>query len=165
MGFDISIFLDGVTAFAAVAAAVIAWITLGRSRREQKEGLDRQKKQATIDAYNLLQCQVLDKLNAYRPADIKGIVNDRNSEDYRKLSGYLARIEHFCVGLTNGIYDYETFYALAHGYFDSEKGMLMSRILPIVEKKSGNVETDYFENLHAVWKKMETMTAEKEKQS
>ena len=58
-------------------------------------------------------------------------------------------------------YDYDTFYALAHGYFDSERGILMPRILPIIAKKSENSDIDYFSNLHEVWKKMNKMTEEK----
>ena len=158
----IDIIINAVTAIAAVVAAVIAKNTLTQSRREQKEGLDRQKKQDTIDAYNRLQEQVLDKINEYKPAEIRRIVEDNEPGEIEALGGYLAKIEHFCVGLTNDIYDYETFYALAHGYFDSEKGMLMPRLLPIIEKKLIGSDVDYFENLHIVWKKMSEMTKEKE---
>ena len=69
----IDIIINAVTAIAAVVAAVIAKNTLTQSRREQKEGLDRQKKQDTIDAYNRLQDQVLDKINEYKPAEIRRI--------------------------------------------------------------------------------------------
>ena len=157
----ISVFFEAITACAATAAAIIAGVTLTKSQKDQKDGLERQKKQATIDAYNKLQEQVLDKINEYKPAEIRKIAKDKQSEEYGVIGRYLARIEHFCVGLTNGIYDYETFYALAHGYFDSEQGLLMPRLLPMIEKKSEDSDVDYFENLHKVWKEMKAMEEEK----
>lgn len=59
----------------------------------------RDRQQATLDAYNQLQEQALDHLNLYRPSNIKEIVKDRRSEEYKRLSAYVARIEHFCVGV------------------------------------------------------------------
>jgi hypothetical protein len=91
-------------------------------------------KQATLEAYNRLQAEVFDNLNAYKPSEIRDICFNTQSEEYKIISGYLARIEHFCVGLNYGIYDKKTFYALAHGYFD--KDPLRKRIEPIIEKKN-----------------------------
>ena len=89
----------------------------------------RDRKQATLDAYNQLQEQALDHLNYYRPADIVEIAKNPRSEEYKKISTYIARIEHFCVGVTQNIYDRKTVYELAHGYFD---GAVRDRIAPII---------------------------------
>ena len=91
-------------------------------------GISRERKQATLDAFNALQEQVFDKLNQYTYAKIREICNgwqqvlkdkrkkdeisdderiiiDKIVDDYRALSGLLARIEHFSLGVNTGIYD------------------------------------------------------------
>ena len=115
----------------------------------------RDRKQATLDAYNQLQEQAFDKLNLYTPAEIREIAKDSKSEEYKIVSNYIARIEHFCVGVNQKIYDRKTVYALAHGYLDGP--VLQRRIVPIIEKKHENVTEDYYENIHAVldWMKRE----------
>ena len=87
-------------------------------------GINRDRKQATLDAFNVLQEQVFDKLNQYTMAEINEVCEgwqnrtrkkDKTQEElehedycisqYRLLSGYLARIEHFALGVNTGIYD------------------------------------------------------------
>ena len=119
----------------------------------------RDRKQATLDAYNQLQEQALDHLNYYRPTEIIEIAKNPRSEEYKKLSAYIARIEHFCVGVTQNIYDRKTVYELAHGYFD---GAVRDRIDPIIEKKNQN-GTDYYENIHSVYDWMRSETRERER--
>ena len=108
----------------------------------------RDQKQATLDAYNQLQEQAFDKLNLYTPAEIREIAKDSKTQEYKIVSNYIARIEHFCVGVNQNIYDRKTVYALAHGYLDGP--VLHRRIVPIIEKKHENVTEDYYENIHAV---------------
>ena len=114
----------------------------------------RDRKQATLDAYNQLQEQALDHLNYYRPAEIADIADDPRSQAYKKVSGYIARIEHFCVGVTQKIYDRKTVYELAHGYFD---GAVRDRIEPIIERKNQS-GIDYYGNIHSVYGWMEEET-------
>ena len=108
----------------------------------------RDRKQATLDAYNNLQGEVFDKLNLLMPSDIREIAKDPKSAQYKEVSGYIARLEHFCVGVNTGIYDRKTVYHLAHGYLDSK--MVESRISPMIEKKHRNADEDYYENIHKV---------------
>lgn len=143
-----------VAAIAAGVAAFVAKSTLEESKKDQKRGLIRTKKQATIDAYEILQKESFDRINAFLPSEIKTICENKQSSEYKELSGYLAGIERFCVGLNEDIYDYDTFYKIAHGYFDGEKGMLRNRLLPLLESKLECADEDYFENIHEVWKKM-----------
>lgn len=119
----------------------------------------RDRQQATLDAYNQLQEQALDHLNLYRPSNIKEIVKDRRSEEYKKLSAYVARIEHFCVGVNQKIYDRKTVYELAHGYFD---GGLKVRIEPVIDGKNRFGE-DYYANIHKVYAWMEKETEKRKK--
>lgn len=150
-----------ISAVAAVLAVFFAWKTLRQMGKDQSDGLNREKQQATLDAFNVMQDQVFDEINKYSVSQIKEIAEDSSSPEFKILGGYLARIEHFCVGLNRGIYDMETFYDLCHGYFDSEKGILMPRILPIIQKKKVSKDEDYFENLHKVWKMMKEIEAER----
>lgn len=53
------------------------------------------RKSATLEAYNRLQAEVFDPLNSYTPMEISDICEDTKSVEYKVLSGYLARIEHF----------------------------------------------------------------------
>ena len=108
----------------------------------------RDRKQATLDAYNQLQEQALDHLNYYRPADIVEIAKNPRSEVYKKISTYIARIEHFCVGVNQKIYDSETVYALARDYLD---GAIKARIEPIIDRKNQFGGEDYYENIHQVY--------------
>ena len=112
----------------------------------------RDRKQATLEAYNRLQEQVLDDLNHYMPKDMEEIAKNPRSEAYRRVSTYLARIEHFCVGVNQKIYDRGIVYELAHGYLD---GAIKSRITPLIEKKNRSGH-DYYANIHWVYAWMET---------
>lgn len=107
----------------------------------------RDRKQATLDAYNQLQEQALDQLNQYTPANIREIANDCRSAEYKTISAYVARIEHFCVGVNLKIYDRKTVYELAEGYLN---GSIKSRIEPIISAKNRSGQ-DYYENIHRVY--------------
>ena len=121
----------------------------------------RDRKQATLEAYNRLQAEVFDNLNTYTPANIREICTDNKSAAYKTISGYLARIEHFCVGLNQRIYDKNTFYTLAHGYFDGYQ--IQSRIKPIIESKnsSRNSSELFYNDTLFVLKWMEKKAAKK----
>lgn len=132
-------------------------------RSEQRE-----KKQATLDALNVLQEQVFDNLNTYTFAEVKNVatqwqssiqaknrfINDKQGtsdefwnthheydsviEEYRKLSGYLARIEHFALGVNTGIYDVKVTERAATTYFV----MLYKKLMPILAVKNNVTPTD-----------------------
>ena len=109
--------------------------------------VDHDKKKSTLDAFNLLQEQVLDKLNLYSIKEIKKISEDPHSEIYKEISGLLARIEHFSVGVNSKIYDIETLKRLAEKYFYA----LYDKLLPIITKKrkinTSDKHYDEFEKL------------------
>lgn len=110
------------------------------------------KKKDTLDAYNCLQEQALDKLYAsYKPADCKEIAQHPrlHAEEYREISRYIARIEHFCVGVKQDIYDKEVVYELADGFLN---GAIRERIEPIIARKNDRTDNskDFYENTHFV---------------
>lgn len=121
----------------------------------------RDRKQATLDAYNCLQEQVFDLLNQYTPSEIREIAKNNRSSEYKTVSSLAARIEHFCVGVNQKIYDFNTMYELAHGYFDA--AFLKARIEPLLEKKHQNTSYDYYANIHSVWAKMDQQTKKQSK--
>lgn len=119
----------------------------------------RDRKQATLDAYNQLQEQALDHLNLYMPEQIRETVRQPKSEAYKQLSAYVARVEHFCVGVTQRIYDRKTVYELAHGYFD---GSLRTRIEPLIHRKN-QLGQDYYANIHSVLRWMDAEAGKRER--
>ena len=120
----------------ALVSVVVAVVSVAFSVVTYNRTVTHDRKQATLEAYNRLQTEVFDNLNTYTPAQIRSICDDAISPEYKTLSNYLARIEHFCVGIKEKIYDEKVFYEMAHGYFDSHQ--LKNRIEPILESKNKN---------------------------
>lgn len=125
--------------------------------------LRRARRQATLDAFNLLQNQVLDHLNHYRKSDIIRIAEEPRSDEYKKVSALLARCAHFAVGVNEGIYDKETVQRLAGCYFVG----IYSKMEPLIEKKReiNQTERHYeeFEKLTASLKRSSQNKRNKER--
>jgi len=152
VSFVISI-VSAVVAVASIVFSIITYIqTLLRNRR-----------QATLDAFNQLQNEALNDINAYSPAEIRDICEDNSSEEYKLLSSYLAKINIFCIGLNQKIYDDNTFYETAHGYFDSPK--LRRRIDPLLESKNSNPASNevFYTHIISVLDWMEKETEKRKK--
>ena len=151
--------LGNIESFANIVAAVLgvcaAFFGVYTYFKDRKRG----RKKDTLDAYDVLQRETFNKINTWFPSEIKEVIEDKKSDEYKELSGYLADIDRFCVGINEGIYDFDTFYELAHGYFDDERGVLKPRLLPLIDRKIGRSEENYFHNIHEVWKKMDIKAA------
>lgn len=117
--------------YISIAALVASIVSIIVSIVIYYRGVMREKKQATLDAFNLLQEQVLDRLNYYRKYDIDEIADDVHSADYKEISGLLARCAHFAVGVNTGIYDLKTVRRLAGRYIIA----LYDKMEPMIEKK------------------------------
>lgn len=139
--------VDIVTIITAIISVILSAVSFGYSFYTYRKAIIHDRRQATLQAYNLLQEQAFDQLNQYMPAEIRSIAEHPTSKEYKVISGYLARIEHFCVGVNTQIYDREIVYAIAHGYMDSST--LLGRIEPMIEKKNHG-QHDYYENIHIV---------------
>ena len=107
------------------------------------------RKKDTLDAFNVLQQQALDPLQSYTRAHIREIAEDSRSEEYRIVSTYLARIEHFCVGVEQKVYDQRTVWELSEGFLN--RG-IYEKLKPIIEHK--NQQKNYYRNFLAVVQKM-----------
>lgn len=135
----------------AIISGIVAIASVCFSIYTYRSTVIHDRKKATLEAYNRLQAEVFDSLNSYTPTEISDICKNVKSTEYKTVSGYLARIEHFCVGITERIYDREVFYKLAHGYFDGH--ILYPRIKPILISKKNSKE--YYKNLYSVLEWME----------
>ena len=143
--------------FNIVSIIISSFLALGSfvfSLYTYRKTLVHDRKQATLEAYNQLQSQALDYLNYYKPSDVKEIALNWKSEEYKKISAYIARIEHCCVGVNQKIYDFKTVYELAHGYLD---GSLKMRIQPILDRKMVN-NKNYYGNIKIVLENMDKET-------
>ncbi|MBQ8145709.1 MAG: hypothetical protein IJ039_02910 [Clostridia bacterium] len=143
------------TLMCSVTSLVLAVASLIHTIHVYHETVIHDRKESTLNSYNILQEQAFDKLNLYTPAQIRDVAQNPKSKDYKIISGYIARIEHFCVGVNLKIYDRETVYELAHGYMD--ESVLLERIKPIIEKKNRNRE-NFYENIELVIKWMNQKT-------
>lgn len=115
----------------STCAAVLSLFSLGVTIFIYYAGLLRERKQATLDAYNTLQREALDKLNTYTKKQIAEISENPRSAEYKELSALLARCEHFAVGVNSRIYDAGTLRRLADVYFVG----LYDKLTPLIEKK------------------------------
>ena len=152
----------------SILAFIVSFATFLFSVLVTYRGEQREKEQATLDALNILQEQVFDNLNEYTFGEIKNIAeqwsasieaknkfvenNEGTVEDfweshheydsvvdeYRKISGYLARIEHFALGVNTGIYDAKVTERAATTYFV----MLFKKLQPILAVKNGGSVRD-----------------------
>ena len=113
------------------------------------------RKQATLEAYNQLQEQALDKLYVYMPKHLKEIVKNRRTEEYKLLSSYVARVEHFAVGVNKKIYDLDTVYELSHGFLD---GGIRTRIEILIGRKDEGFDEEFYQNVRLLYKKMDNRT-------
>ena len=111
----------------------------------------RRQKQATLEANNHLQEQMLDNLNHDMPKEIEEIAKHPRSEEYRRISAHLARIEHFCVSVNLEIYDHSIVCEMAYGDL---YGTIKSRITQLIEKQNRSGH-DCYANIHRVCAWME----------
>ena len=157
----------------SIIAVIVSVVTFLFSALVTFRGEQREKKQATLDALNILQEQVFDNINTYTFGEIKDIADkwsesianknqyvnsgqgtvtdfwnlhhefDSSIDEYRKISGYLARIEHFSLGVNTGIYDDKTTERAATTYFV----MLYKKMMPVLSvKNGGNTDSDNIKN-------------------
>ena len=152
MSNTVSLIISLVSVGLALGSAVFSLITYIKNIRHDR-------RQATLEAFNRLQSEVFDPLNKIQPKEIAELAQHPRSEDYKTVSGYLARLEHFCVGVQQSIYDKKTVYELAHGYLDGN--VIKRRIEPFLEQKNKHAENDedYYANTRTVlrWMDQETV--------
>lgn len=160
----------------SIIAIIISFVSILVSVVIYRKGVEREQRQATLDAFNILQEQVFDNLNQYTFAEIKDICSNwkkaiednRNKKvlteeekeqqekylsEYRKLSGYLARIEHFALGVNTDIYDTEIAERAATSYLVM---LYRGKLKPLIEvKHSGKSDTEYYAEFRKLVERIE----------
>ena len=113
-------------AFSVIAAGFAAFTYRANVAHDRK--ID------TLDAYNRLQEQALDDLQMYMPAEVREIVKNKRSGEYKRLSSYEARIEHFAVGVEQKIYDRKIVYELSNGFLNKVIRARVDIVLDVKEQ-------------------------------
>ena len=150
--------------YISLAAMIISLISVIVSVAIYALGIQRDKKQDTLDSFNLLQEQVFDKLNLITYSEItdickkvgSGNIDNNTNSKYYDLLGYLARLEHFSLGVNTGIYDAKTAERAGTAFLVS----LHKKLLPVIElqKKRGNgnnnKKIEYYEEFKMLTEKI-----------
>lgn len=89
----------------SIIATAISFAALAFSAYTYAVSVRNERKRDTLDAFNRLQNEVLDKLNTYTKKQIEEIIQNPRSTEYKELSTLLARLEHFAVGVNEKVYD------------------------------------------------------------
>lgn len=152
---------DTITLIITIGSAILALASAAFSCFTYFRNVRHDRRRDTLEAFNILQNEVFDKLNQYLPSDIIEFTKHPTAKEYNEIGAMVARIEHFCVGVKQKIYDRKTVYELAHGYFDGEK--LKRRIEPIIGRKNSQSEHDYYSNIHWMLEWMDCETGKREK--
>ncbi len=164
--------------YISIIAAVISLVSVFVSIAIYLYGISRERKQATLNAFNGLQEQVFDKLNQYTFEEIREICENweqippkrkwyecsqeqidkmnHTIAEYRVLSGYLARIEHFSLGVNTGIYDARIAERAATTYFVM---LYRNKLKPLLDKKQAGAETEYYAEFRKLVEKIEKIEA------
>lgn len=110
------------------------------------------RKRETINAYIDLQ-EYLYCIYEYPDNGIEDFVDDRNSDEYKKLSACIAHIEMFAVGVKHKVYDFRTVYELSHGFLDMSLREPIEYILEMKSKR--NTQEDFYEGIHWLFSEMD----------
>lgn len=130
--------MEMATFIISIVSIVLAFVSAVHSIFVYIQTVKHDKKQATLDAFNILQEQVLDKINLYSNSRVKEIAEDARSKEYKSLTILMARIEHFSVGVNSNIYDIKIVKRVAGKYFCA----IYDKLLPMIEKKRETFKND-----------------------
>ncbi len=117
--------------FLSRAAAAASAFSLFLSVYTYIAGLRRERRQATIDAYNQLEKEALDKVYFYSAKEVEEIANNPKKPEYKELSLMLARFDQFAVGVNTKVYDIRALRRLAGSYI----GIQYDKLLPLIKAK------------------------------
>lgn len=118
-----------------IAAVVISIMAFLLSIIQFVKESSRQKKEATLIAYNELQNEVFSELNLIfiKKADNLKELKE-GDEAWENLTVFLAKIERFSVGINTGIYSIVILNRLGGGYLIR----IFETLKPIIYKKRSN---------------------------
>ena len=135
-----------------MSALVVSVVAVGVSVVTYNNSLKRERKQATLDAFNILQSQVLDELNHHSRAEFVEVAQNSRKKEHKaqfdSFRGLLARCEHFAVGVNEKIYDFNVVDKLAAAHLI----FLYEKVKPVIQevRYRPNAEKYYGEFEHLV---------------
>lgn len=124
----------------------------------------RQKRESTLNAYSDLQDDVFTNLNillSEYEIEKKKLSSLRTGDkEWEEITGYLAKIERFSVGINSRIYSINVLNRLGGGYFIR----LYRELSPVIEKKrkADKSKGNHYDEFEATVKKLEKMRKVKE---
>ena len=132
--------------FSTIAAWFTAIVALGSlcwSVRTQNIIQKNEVKRTTIDAFNRLQSEVLDKLVLVDKENAELVVEERADNEackqaYNDYKTLIARLEHFAVGVEQGAYDLDMVDKLAGEHLI----YLLPKIKPIIDAANEHLQSD-----------------------
>ena len=130
--------MDIASLIISIVSFLLAFVSAIFSWRVHKQTVIHDKKQATLDAINILQVQVFDELYDYTNSQIAVISQNNRSEEYKRITKLMARIEHFSVGVNSDIYSLDITKRLAGRHFCS----IYDKVLPMIKKKRETFKDD-----------------------
>ena len=117
---------------------ILAIISVALSLYTYTATVHHEKKKATIDAFNLLQNEVLDKFVCITKENAEVIVanldDKKCKEAYDSYRALIARIEHFAIGVKEKVYDFNVVDELAGTHLI----YLYKKIKPIIDNANKN---------------------------
>ena len=106
------------------------------------------RRRDTLDAFNRLQAEVFDDLNTYTPKKVEEISKNRRTEEYKKLTAYLVRIEQFCAGVNTHIYSKTLLKRITKGYIH----IVYIKLEPLITEKNKVGSGNYYKEFEKVQK-------------
>lgn len=132
--------LSGIATASSVIISIVALIITSRTQKKLK---DQERKKNTIEAFSIIQSEVLDGLVDVDVKNAEMMVDDIDEKEckeaYDAYRTMIARLEHFAVGINEGVYDFATLNKLAgkHLLFSYKK---LSPIIEYANRFSNNNE-------------------------
>ena len=111
-----------------VCALVISILAFILSLWQFYRDSSRQKKEATLNAYNELQDDVFTHLSQY---GFPMPEFEYQGEEWKKITVYLAKLERFSVGVNTGIYSLDVLNHLGGAYYIRQ----FEKLKPIIDRK------------------------------
>lgn len=107
--------LEKLASIATIVGAVLIIFQLKQSDKIAFAEHERQKKQSTIEFFNKINEETSTLRREVRVALEKSpdVIDSFNAETSQMLRRYLTLMEHFCVGITTGVYDLGVLFLLA----------------------------------------------------
>lgn len=132
-----------------IAALIISILALVLSLIQFVRDTSRQKKEATLIAYNELQDDVFSKLTEY-PCPMPKI--EYHGDEWTELTICLAKLERFSVGINTGIYSIDILNRLGGPFYIRQ----FEKLKPMIDIKrsEGLVSGKHYEEFEKVVEKL-----------